>query len=257
MSNGFDIRTVASEIVSVSAVRAFPRDVVLAALSHPIHVELIAELSPKKIDDWLYRQLHWSRPDTADYRGLRGCLVAHRGRALIFLEASETENERRFTLSHELAHFIGHYLAARKKAIARLGPSVVAVLDGDRAPTAAERLSGVLAGCPLGVFRDVLARNGGEPLTIVAERMESEADGAVFQALAPPIEVVAQCKIAGRRLDRTGVLETLVTDFGLACADATHHLPVVLAFLRRQAPTLVESLKAAAAASGKGPERSI
>jgi hypothetical protein len=235
----------------------FPRDIALAALSHPVHVELIAELTPDKIDEWLYRQLHWSRAAVADHRRLRGCLVAHRGRALIFLEATETEAERRFTLSHELAHFIGHYLAARNKAIARLGPSVAAILDGDRAPTAAERLSGVFAGCPMGVFRDVLDRNGGEPLTAVAERMEKEANAAAFQALAPPVDVVAQCKIVGRAPDRAGILETLKAYFGLACADATYHLPVVLDLVRRQAPTLVESLKAAALASGKGRERSI
>lgn len=257
MSNSFDIRAVAAEILLGSAARMFPRDIALAALSHPIHVEFIAQLTPDKIDGWLSRHLSWPRPSISDHRRLRGCLVAHRGRALVFLEATETEAERRFTLSHELAHFIGHYLAARTKAIARLGLSVVAVLDGDRPPTAAERLSGVLAGCPLGVFRDVLSREAGEPLTASAERMEREADAAAFHALAPAMEVIALCKTAERQLDRTGILETLEIDFGLARADAEIHLPVVLGLVRRQAPTLVESLKAAAAASGKERERPI
>jgi hypothetical protein len=252
MSGGFNVRAVAAELVSSSdrTARTFPRDVRFAALSLPVHVELIEDLTPSKIDIWLHRHLNWRAPTTTDDRRLRGCLVAHRGRAFIFLEACESADERRFTLSHELAHFVGHYLAARELAITRLGPSVVAVLDGDRAPTAAERLSGVLARCPLGIFRDVLDRDGAEPLTETADRMETEADAAAFLALAPPADVAARCETAGRQLDRDGVLKTLQDHFGLAYADASRHLPVVLQFVRRQAPTLVESLRAAATASG-------
>jgi hypothetical protein len=259
MSGSFDVRAVAAKILSSSerTARTFPRDVEFAAFSLPVYVELIKDLTPSKVNAWLHRHLNWSPPTIADNRRLRGCLVAHRGHAFIFLEACETVDERRFALSHELAHFIGHYLAARELAIARLGPSVVAVLDGDRAPTAAERLSGVLARCPLGIFREVLDRDGTEPLTASADRMETEADAAAFLAIAPPADVAARCEAAGLRLDRDGVLQILQADFGLACADAVRHLPVVLQFVRRHAPTLVESLRAAATASERTSGRSI
>jgi hypothetical protein len=259
MSSGFNVRAVTAEIVSTSdrTAHTFPRDVEFAALSLPVHVELIDDLTRSKIDAWLHRHLDWPLATIADDRRLRGCLVAHRGRAIIFLEARETIEERRFTLSHELAHFVGHYLAARALATVRLGPSIVAVLDGDRAPTATERLSGVLARCPLGIFRDVLDREGAEPLTAAAERMETEADATAFLALAPPADVAVRCAAVGRCLDREGILKTLQADFGLACADAGRHLPVVLQLVRRRVPTLVESLRAAASASGKTSERSI
>jgi IrrE N-terminal-like domain len=259
MSVVFNARAVAAEIISSSGRSSptFPRDIEFSVLSMPVHVELIMQLTPNKIAEWLQRHLKWPLPTIADNRRLRGCLVAHRGHAFIFLEASESVEERRFTLSHELAHFIGHYLAAREFAIARLGSSIASVLDGDRDPTSAERLSGVLARCPLGIFRDVLDRDGSEPLTANAERMESEADTAAFLALAPPGDVKTRCEAANRRSDRDGLLQTLQTDFGLARADAVHHLPVVLQFVRRQIPTLVESLKAAAAENGKPLGRSI
>jgi IrrE N-terminal-like domain len=258
MSGSFNVRVVAAEIVGTSdrTARTFPRDVESAALSLPVHVELIQGLTLRKIDAWLHRHLSWSPHLITDNRQLRGCLVAHRGRACIFLEASETKEQRRFTLSHELAHFIGHYLAARKVAIARFGPSIGVVLDGDRRPSPAERLSGVLIGCPLGVYQDVLDRDGSEPVTAAAERMEAEADAAAFMALAPSADVAARCRASGRRLDRDGILQTLQADFGLASTDAIHHLPVVLKLSRQQAPTLVESLRAAATASGKTSERS-
>lgn len=259
MSGGFNARMVAAEIVSIAdrTARAFPRDIEFAALSLNVHVELIEDLSLKKIEAWLHRHLDWPLHIVPNDRRLRGCLVAHRGRAVIFLEASETVEQRRYTLSHELAHFIGHYSATRALAIARLGLSIIAVLDGDRAPTPAERLSGVLEDCPLGVFRDVLARDGVEPLTVVTDRLEAEADAAAFLALAPPGDVVVRCKAAGRRHDGSGILATLQADFGLARADAMHQVPVVLQHFRRQAPTLVEGLRAAAIASGKATGRSI
>lgn len=259
MNSGFSARSVAAAIIS-DADRdacAFPRNVEFAALALPTHIEFIDQLTPDKIDRWLHSHLAWATQASGDNRRIRGCLVAHRGRAIIFVEASESEDERRFTVSHELAHFIGHYLAGRELAIARLGEAIVAVLDGDRPPTPAERLSGVLLRCPLGVFRDVLDRDGGEPLSEAAERMEVEADTAAFLALAPPAEVVARCDAIHQRRDRECLLQTLQSEFGLAFKDALHHLPVVLKVVRRQTPSLVESLKSAAGASEKRSGRSI
>jgi hypothetical protein len=258
MSGGFNVRAVAAEIVATSqrSARVFPLDVETAALFLPVHVELVKGLTLSKISAWLQSQLEWLEESNLSDRQLRGCLVAHRGRGIIFLEEAESVAERRFTLAHELAHFIGHYLALREAATARLGSSIVPALDGDRLPTAAERLSGVLAKCPIGIFQDVLSRDGVEPTTVVADRMENEADAAAFLALAPPQDVVARCRATQRQIDRNGLLETLLNDFGLAKADALNHVPVVLHFVRKQAPSLVESLKAAAA-SEKRPGRSI
>jgi hypothetical protein len=145
MSSGFNVRAIAAEIASISdrTARTFPRDMEAAALFLPVHVERIQHLTLGNVDTWLRCELDWSSPTNTNGRPLRGCLIAHRGQGIIFLEASETIDQQRFTLAHELAHFIGHYLGLRDTAIARLGPSIVAALDGDRAPTSAERLSGV------------------------------------------------------------------------------------------------------------------
>ena len=257
MSNGFNARAVAATIALSVGARAFPRDVEFAALALPVHIEHVKDLTPYKVDKWLSTRLAWDNPSSRDNRRIRGCLVAHRGHAVIFVEANESEDERRFTLAHELAHFVGHYLAVRERAVARFGPSIVAVLDGERPPTPAERLSGVLLRNPLGIFRDVLDRDGTEPLTDTAERMEIEADTAAFLALAPPTEVVSRCDAVHKNRNRDCLLQTLRVEFGLAPRDAFCHLPVVLKAIRSQTPSLVESLRDAAAASEKGPARSI
>jgi hypothetical protein len=62
MSGGFNVRAVAAEIVSSSdrTTRMFPRDVEFAVLSLPVHVQLMEDLTPSKVDAWLHRYLNWS-----------------------------------------------------------------------------------------------------------------------------------------------------------------------------------------------------
>ena len=142
MTLPFDVDETAERIVAPEMGRClgFPRDIEAAALTMPVSVELIPDLTPRRVDEWLCRHVGWDRAPVTDGRAVRGCLVAHRSHALIFLEEAETDDERRFTLAHELAHFHGHYLAARELAIARLGPAVIEVLDGHRLASHAERL---------------------------------------------------------------------------------------------------------------------
>jgi len=247
MTLPFDVTETANRIVAPRAHpgSGFPRDVEAAALTMPVSVELVRHLTPQKVDEWLRRHVGWDRPPILDGRAVRGCLVAHRSHAFIFLEEAEADDERRFTLAHELAHFHGHYLAARELAIARLGPRVAEVLDGDRQASHAERLSGVLARCPLGVFRDVLGRVDAGPASMLADRMEAEADAAAFQALAPALMVLQHCP-PGRAPTTETIVGTLTAQFGLARNDARHHAPAVLRLYGRTEPSLVDRLRAAA-----------
>lgn len=247
MSRAFSAQGVAGRIARHPHGGAwpFPRDMEEAALGFPVEVVDIGGLTSAGVAGWLCRALGWPPEVRADRR-LRGCLVAHRGQGLIFLDAEEDADGCRFALAHELAHFVGHYLAGRELAAARLGARVLEALDGDRAPSPAERLSGVLAGCPLGVFHDALERDGGTPLTALAERMECEADAAAFAVLAPTLSVLAKCVATGSEPDRANIVRTLCGEFGLAAADALRHAPAVLATVRAGAPTLVDNLRSAA-----------
>lgn len=248
MTAQFDARAVANRMIPSGSdiARAFPRDVESAALYLPIHIERCDRLTPAFVDAWVHQRLGWRRSGEESERPLRGCLVAHRGAGVIFLDSTESSDERRFTLAHELSHFLGHYLALRERAIAQLGAGIVAVLDGARNATDEERVASVLRHCPLGVFKDALARDGGGLLTREAERMESEADAAAFEALAPAQAVLAFCRRNEIEANVGAIASALIDRFGLAPDDARNYAPAIKARIRPVGGVFVSQLRRAA-----------
>ena len=120
------------------------------------------------------------------------------------------------------------------------------MLDGIRPPTPQERLAGILAGCRLGVFADVLEREDGVPLTAAAEIMEYEADEAAFLALAPIGIVIARAHELFGQADRSSVTAALTEFFGLSAEDAERHAPRIVNAAARSKPSFIDKLRKAA-----------
>lgn len=116
-------------------------------------------------------------------RRLHGCVLAQGGRALILLDADDSEEERMMTLAHEASHLLLHYLEPRRRAVEALGPSILAVLDGDRQPTTVEALSAVLRGVTLTRFSHSLEHSPRRQDQV--ERLEDEADHLAIELIAP------------------------------------------------------------------------
>jgi len=244
---GFDAAAIAARM-TIGADKfgpGFPRDLTaIAPFTLPVSIITRARLTTYDVVDTVAtaigRDLRFLKK-----RRLRGCLVAHAGSGMIFLDEDDADQVR-FAGGHELAHFVGHYLNRRELAIARLGAGIVEVLDGQREPVPEERLAGILADCRLGTFTDVMEREDGVPLNAAAEAMEYEADEAAFLALAPIGPVIA------RTIDRTGTVERvavtrcLAEEFGLSHADARRHAPRIVAAASRNRPSLIDLLRAAA-----------
>src|SRR5206468_10121310 len=140
--------------------------------------------------------MDWSCP-VADRR-LRACLVARHGWGYVFLEEAEDEDEQRFSLAHELAHFLRHYWQPRQDAVRHLGKTILEVFDGRRGPTPAERLHGLLSDSPLGFHVHLMERDvAGLPVTEAVRVAEEEADRLAFELLAPAEEVRARAEPGG------------------------------------------------------------
>jgi hypothetical protein len=136
------------------------------------------------------------------------------------LNGTDKEDDRRFSLAHEVAHFILDYLQPRERAVHALGPTALDVLDGVRPATLQERVAGVLKGITLEVHVHLLGRSAaGDVDSFGVLDAEDRADRLALELLAP-------CDVVLRRLSANAVqwrdpsaLDNAVTilqgDFGL------------------------------------------
>lgn len=116
-------------------------------------------------------------------RRLRGCLLADVGHALILVDAGDPDDERRFTVAHEISHLLYHYLRPRELALREFGGAFSAVLDRTRPPSMAELLSSAIRNIPLDPFRHAMDRNARSKRSVDA--MEDQADDLAVELLAP------------------------------------------------------------------------
>jgi hypothetical protein len=176
----------------------FPRDLERAVvIVLPLAVARLPRLWVADAADWLARRAI-PCPLQAAERPMHGCLVAHGGRGIVLLDGADPDDERRFTLAHEAAHFLLDYLRPRERAVARLGAGIADVVDGHRPPTTAERVDAVLAETPIGAYTHLMERRPDG--TLGCGRIagaEGRADRLALEILAPAAEV-------RRRLPRTG-----------------------------------------------------
>lgn len=153
-------------------------------LALPLEVYPVLALRVAHVLDWTRRVKIAHRIRGRDRR-LHGCLLADRSKGTIFVDASDTDEEQRFTLAHELAHFLLDYQQPRQRALNALGPSILAVLDGQRAPTIEERVHAVMSSVSLGTMSHVMERPESGLSTNLVIDIENRADRLALEILAP------------------------------------------------------------------------
>lgn len=170
----------------------FPRDLsAIASLALPLVTRNVPHLTLADVLQWLQAR-GIAHPLPSHDRRLRGCLLAYSGQGFVLVDGSDPERERRFTVAHELAHFLADYREPRLKAIAALGEEIVDVLDGIRPPTHTERLHSILSGVPVGLHVDIFERTpAGAYTTATTLHAEERADRLALELLAPADNVWA------------------------------------------------------------------
>jgi hypothetical protein len=157
-------------------------------------------------------------------RPLSGCFGGYGDAALILINATDTEDEKRLTCAHELAHYLRDFAEPRRKAAACLGSGILDVFDGRRTPTVEERLAGVLRGLAVGcqtqfLDRDQWCRVIGE----VASESEEAADRLAFELIAPFNAVNLNASSSRARL-----AGHLTSAFGLPNLPASKYAAILL-----------------------------
>ena len=181
------IRQIAQDFWSLTPVDYTPPcDLAHAAQSiFPVNITSLPNLALEPIRIWFKsRNIHL--PLRHGGRKLCACLVAYEGMGMLFLDGTDSESERRFSLAHELAHFILEYHLVRLEAVATFGNGVAEVLDGKRQATIGERLDGILSGFDIGPFIHTMDRtDDGQIPTRDIQSSENMADLLALELVAP------------------------------------------------------------------------
>lgn len=200
-------------------VEPFPRSLERSiALALPVALVKLPKLRLHDVESWLQRR-RVSFRFNCQSRAVRGCLIAFGGEGLIFVDGADHDDERRFTLAHEIAHFIVDYWQPRERAIKRFGDTVAEVLDGLRPPSVNERLYALLASTSIGVHTDLMER---EDVDAELWEIESRADKIALALLAPPEAVLSEVDLSATKFDQRQAATTIVLreSFGLPASVA-------------------------------------
>jgi Zn-dependent peptidase ImmA (M78 family) len=158
---------------------------------------------------------------------LHGCLVAFKGKGAVIVDGSDSGPEIRFTIAHEISHFLLDYVAPRQRAIERLGPSLVDVVDALRQPTAEEHTHAILSGVSLAFYAHFMHRDEFRGGSLITLESEDQADRLAFELLAPEEEVWRSLPKSLRTRPFAAKLGTvrriLVRRFGLPAEASTRY----------------------------------
>jgi hypothetical protein len=159
------------------------RDVQAALVwASSVVVVSLPQLQLELVNRWLTER---GVPPLSDGVGdLRGLLVAWRGQAVIFVDGTLAEADRRLTLAHEHGHLLLDYLLPRQRVL-RDAPDLLDVVDGRRPPSDAERARAALARLRLGLHTHLLHRDEGGGAAHDTVRAEDNASGYALELLAP------------------------------------------------------------------------
>jgi hypothetical protein len=194
----------------------FPRDLRRAALRAAVlSVKVLADLRVQRVSAWLSDQGVFCLSGECD-RALRACLFARGGCGFIFLDADDDEAEQRFSLAHELAHYLRHYYEPRRRAAAKFGRDILDVFDGKRSLSPAERLHSLLRNVRVGEHVHLMGRDDRRRIVSSAiASAEADADLLGCELLAPAAIVLRQTRRHSVRASRLEAERQLATIFGL------------------------------------------
>lgn len=152
-------------------------------------------------------------------RRLRACMVAAAGNAVILLDAADDPDEQRFSLAHELAHFLLDYWQPRARIAQRLGQHGQQVFDGLRTASSTDRIDATLAGVRLDVAVHLMQRGVDGIVDAAVAEAERRADLLAFELLAPEATAVALLAAEGTHAERIAQsAEAMHRVFGLPYA---------------------------------------
>lgn len=176
----------------------YPVDIAYAATcALDVYVDQVAGLTTVSAAAHIGCGGLWSL-DGAEERSLHGCVVVGRSGGAILVEKSDDEAEKRFTIAHEVSHYILEVKQRHERATDRMGRDFSDILYGFREATPTERIDAWLNNTRSEVFAHFMDRapGGGYGCSRTLDA-ECLADDLALEILAPRSELIAAISLMG------------------------------------------------------------
>ncbi len=213
----------------------FPRELYSAVRRAGLSVLIVAELTLEGLQSWLNGAgiiCELSVPD----RRLKAALYARNGEGIAFIDGSDDPDEQRYSLAHELAHFLRDYLKRRRQVETRLGADALEVFDGHRRPRPHERLDSLLRFTQIGYYLHLLDRDErGNPANATIATVEEDADRLAFEIVAPGQHIVTSVP---NWCERDALIAALIDSYGLPAQQASRYADMLLPYAGPSDPVL-------------------
>lgn len=165
-----------------------------------INLRRIKELSLKKLEEWL-KEMTDQEEFNIDDRHLHGALIIKGPSIFMFVEASEDEVQQRFTVAHEVSHFLLDYHLPKERAILALGKEIEDVLNGNLPPSNIQRTLSAIKGVDIAPYSFLIEKTGNGSFENWSNfNAENEADYLALELLAPRARVISETISSTKRL---------------------------------------------------------
>jgi IrrE N-terminal-like domain len=220
---------------------------ILSAVNASLIIDLIPvqQLSLGNIETWLA-----ARTITIDLhvndRSLHGALLIKDGSVFMFVDATGDEVQQRFTIAHEVSHFLLDYQLPKERAILALGKEIEDVLNGTSAPTTAQLVLSVIKGINIDPYTFLIEKTGnGSFISWSNFNSENEADYLALELLAPRIMVINDTVSSAKRLTYSQFTrkshEILMKKYRIP-SEVAHQYATELAYSVTNGPSFLDKL---------------
>jgi Zn-dependent peptidase ImmA (M78 family) len=210
-----------------------------------INLILIKNLSIKKMEDWLISIGKYENFGIDD-RSLHGFLMIKNGNICMFVEESEDQSQQRFTVAHEVSHYLLDYQLPKERAILALGKEIEDVLNGNLPPTDTQLALSVIKGVNISPYTFMIEKNGnGSFFNWSNFNSENEADYLAMELLAPRARIVNETFSSIKRRSYSQFIrkseEILISHYKIP-PDIARHYASELAYSVTNGPSFLDKL---------------
>lgn len=207
-----------------------------------IHID---RLSPGKVEDWL-KDMSIEIQFGVNDRNLHGILFIRNEHACMFLDKADSETQQRFTIAHEMSHYLLDYQLPKERAMLELGTGIKEVLNGNVKATEYQLVLSLIKGVDIEPYTVLIEKKGqGSFSSWTNYNAENEADYLALELLAPRARVISDTISSTKRLTYSQFnrksLELLTCKYGIP-SDIAKQYASQLAYAVTKGPSFLDKL---------------